>query len=212
MLLAIRFHSVVAFGLALAVLFLLPLTWRLCLPWPIDWDEVTSKIVFCRLDSIAWSVAMAALHRRFGIFSRWSSPLLVIGLLLVVTIWWSDRLPIHVWTDFFQKMTIFDFSGFGFALCLPAMMQLVRLPSPLQVPIRMLSTHSYPLYLCHLPILFLAGDLRVRHGLGPAQAVLFTILATIIGAGLSWRLIERPCLKLRPRQSFQHHPGNLSKR
>ena len=202
-LLALGLRSVVAFGLALSVLFLLPLVWRLCLPWPNDWDEVTSKIVFCRLDSIAWGVAMAALYRRYGIFSRWSGPLLVAGLLLVVAVWWSDRLPFRIWTNHFQKMTIFDFSGLGFALCLPATMRLVRLPPWLHGPVRTLSTHSYPLYLCHLPILFLAGDLQVRHGLGPGPAVLFTVLATVIGTGLSWRLIERPCLVLRPRQSFQ---------
>ncbi len=201
MLLALGLRPVVAFRLVLSLLFLLPLTWRLCLPRSVNWDEITSKVVFCRLDSIAWGVAMAALYRRFEVFSRWSGSLLVVGLLLVVAVWWSDRLPIPFGSDFFRKMTIFDFSGFGFALCLPAMMQVVRLPSWLHAPVRTLSTHSYPLYLCHLPILLLAGDLQVRHGLGRGQAVLFTVLATVIGAGLSWRLIERPCLKLRPRQS-----------
>ncbi len=199
--LAFGIRSVAAFRLALAVLFLFPLAWRLCLPWPVEWNEVTSKIVFCRLDSIAWGVAMAALHRRSEAFSRWAWPLLVPGLLLVVAVWWSDRLPVRVGSDFFQKMTVFDFSGLGYALCLPAMMQVVRLPSWLHGPVRTLSTHSYPLYLCHLPILLLAGDLQVRHGLGRGQAVLFTVLATVAGAGLSWRLVERPCLRRRPRPS-----------
>ncbi len=97
-------------------------------------------------------------------------------------------------------MASFDIVGLGYALCMPAMMQVRTLPPLIAPAIRSISTHSYAVYLCHFPLVMMAGDLQVRYGLGRRHAVIFTILTTIGCAILSWRLVERPCLKLRPRQ------------
>ncbi|EHH69252.1 acyltransferase family protein [Gluconobacter morbifer] len=200
-LLMCRIPRRVAFGAVLGVFFLLPLCWRLALPHSVDWVEVTSKIVTCRFDSIAWGVAAAWLYRCSPTFrQRWLPPLLL-GASIVGIIWWSDLLPFPLWGPHLKAMAIFDVVGAGYALCMPAMMALRRLPPLPGALVRSVSTHSYGLYLCHLPLVLVAGDLQVRHGFSRWEGVVFTLITTLGGAALSWRLIERPCLKLRPRQA-----------
>ncbi|MFT8807531.1 acyltransferase family protein [Gluconobacter sp.] len=199
-LLACRLKPAAAFGTTLAAFFIVPLCWRLSLPTDVNWNEVTSKIVPCRFDSIAWGIAAAWLYRSSEAVTRLRKPLAIIGTLIVLTTWLSDVLPVPLWTHHFQSMALFDVAGLGYALCMPAMMRLRTLPPLIGPAVRSISTHSYGLYLCHLPLVMMAGDLQARYGLGRRQAVIFTILTTIGGAILSWRLVERPCLKLRPGQ------------
>ncbi|KXV14668.1 lipopolysaccharide modification acyltransferase [Gluconobacter oxydans] len=199
-LLACRIRPATAFGTTLAAFFIVPLCWRLSLPTAVNWDEVTSKIVPCRFDSIAWGIAAAWLYRSSEAVTRLRKPLAIIGTLIILTTWLSDVLPVPLWTHHFQSMALFDVAGLGYALCMPAMMRLRTLPPLIGPAVRSISTHSYGLYLCHLPLVMMAGDLQARYGLGRRHAVIFTILTTIGGAIISWRLVERPCLKLRPGQ------------
>ncbi|MBS1027385.1 acyltransferase family protein [Gluconobacter albidus] len=201
-LLACRVKPALAFGSTLAAFFIVPLCWRLALPADVNWDEVTSKIVPCRFDSIAWGITAACLTRYAKTVSRLHIPLALIGTGIVLTTWLADLLPIPLWTHHFQTMAIFDVVGFGYALCMPAMMRLRTLPPLIGPAVRSLSTHSYGLYLCHLPLVMMAGDLQARYGLGRRHAVIFTLLTTIGGAIISWRFVERPCLKIRPVQSL----------
>lgn len=202
LLLACRVRSAVAFGTILATFFIVPLWWRLSLPTNVDWNEVTSKIVPCRFDSIAWGILAAWLYRRFRIITTFHIPLAICGTFIVFIVWWSDKLPFPLWNGRFQSMAIYDVVGLAYALCMPAMMRLSALPPLINQAVRSISTHSYALYLCHLPLVLVAGDLQVRYGIRIRYALLFTIVTTLGGAILSWRLIERPCLKLRVRQSF----------
>lgn len=199
-LLVCRLKPKLAFGTALAVFFIVPLFWRLSLPTDVNWNEVTSKIVLCRFDSIAWGIAAAWLYRCKPAVTRYSAYLAALGTVIVLTVWWRNTGDNALWPSRFGAMGSFDVVGFGYALCMPAMMRLRTLPPLIGPAVRSLSTHSYGLYLCHLPLVMMASDLQARYSLGRRHAVILTILTTIGGAILSWRLVERPCLKLRPRQ------------
>lgn len=200
LLLACRLPRVMAFGITLAAFFLVPVCWRLSLPMDVDWGEVTSKIVPCRFDSIAWGIIAVWLYRRFDIVKRMHIPMAICGTAIVSIMWWSDARPFQLWTERFESIAAYDVVGFAYALCMPSMMQLRSLPSLIGPVVRSISTHSYALYLCHLPLVMVAGDLQVRYGMRVRYALLLTLVTTVGGAALSWSLIERPCLKLRPRQ------------
>ncbi|MBE7209475.1 MAG: acyltransferase [Gluconacetobacter diazotrophicus] len=193
-----------AFGATLGAFLVVPLVWRLSLPPTADWNEVTSKIVFCRLDSIGWGVAAAWAFRRWAFVggrARWG--LLAVGAALAAALWWQDRLPFRIGSPRFHRMADFDLCAIAFAACMPAAMRL-RIPPALSAVTaagRSISTLSYPLYLGHLPMVLLAGDLRARHGIGRWDAVAVAVVLTVGGAMLSWRLVERPMLGLRPRQN-----------
>lgn len=199
-LLACRIKPATAFGTTLAAFFIVPLCWRLSLPTNVNWDEVTSKIVPCRFDSIAWGIAAAWLYRCKPAITRYSTLLAAAGTAIVLTVWWRNTGDGALWPPRFGAMASFDVTGLGYALCMPAMMRLRTLPPLIGPAVRSISTHSYALYLCHLPLALAAGDLQARYGLGRRHALILTILTTIGGAILSWRLVERPCLKLRPGQ------------
>ncbi|MDE7539031.1 acyltransferase family protein [Gluconobacter sphaericus] len=199
-LLACRIKPATAFGTTLAAFFIAPLCWRLSLPTDVNWDEVTSKIVPCRFDSIAWGIAAAWLYRYRPAVTRYSTLLATAGTAIVLTVWWRNTGDGALWPPRFSAMASFDVMGLGYALCMPAMMRLRTLPPLIGPAVRSISTHSYALYLCHLPLVMMASDLQTRYGLGRRYALLLTILTTIGGAILSWHLVERPCLKLRPRQ------------
>lgn len=190
----------VGFGVVLTLFVVVPIAWRLGLAPDADWDEATSKIVACRLDSLACGVAAALAMRRCAGLHRLWAPCGAIGAAMVIGIWWSDCLPFPLWSEGVKRIVLFDVVGLGFALCMPAALRLRRLPRPAAGLVRSLSTHSYGLYLCHLPLALLTGELHAR-GLGALPCLVFLALATIGGAALSWRCIERPCLRLRPDQT-----------
>ena len=202
---ALGMRRLAGFALALALLFAVPIAWRLALAPDAAWDEATSKIVTCRLDSLACGVAAAFALRRWPVLHRLWAPCLVAGSAIVIGIWWSDCLPFPLWSEDFKRIFLFDIVGLGFALCMPAAFRLRRLPAPLAWPVRTLSTHSYGLYLCHLPLALLCGELHAR-GLAPGPCLAFLALTTIGGAAISWRWIERPFLRLRPAQSRPTQP------
>nr|WP_294916211.1 acyltransferase [uncultured Neokomagataea sp.] len=202
LLLVCRVRPAVVFGVVLATFFIAPLCWRLSLPVNVNWDEVTSKVVPCRLDSIAWGVAAAWFYKRFNLKTTSYAFMAVCGTVIVLVVWWADELPFPLWSARFQSMASYDVVGLAYALCMPAMMCLRALPSLIGRVVRNISTYSYGLYLCHLPLVLMAGDLQVRYGIRVRYALIFTIITTLGGAFFSWRLIERPCLKLRMRQSF----------
>ncbi|MCQ9155265.1 acyltransferase family protein [Acidomonas methanolica] len=189
-----------AFALTLALFFVVPVLCRLSLPPDVNWDEATSKIVPCRLDSLAWGVAAAWLQRDSARFRHAWRPLLAVGLGILGITWALGASGIALWSVRFQKMALFDVAGCGYALCVPAMMRLRRLPPLPGGIVRTLSTYSYGLYLSHLSIMLLAGDLHGRYGLGRPVTLAFAAAATIAWPVLSWLLVERPCLSARPPQ------------
>lgn len=191
-----RCHKDGIFLSVVGLFFIVPILWRLTLPYDVNWDEITSKIVFCRLDSIAWGIAGAWLYRRFSFYRNTIYGTLCAGIVILLPLWWGTNTRY----TYFIHMGLFDLAGLGYALCIPAMMRLKTLPSPLNALVRTISTHSYGLYLIHLPLVLLAGDLHTRFGLPPLKAVAFTVATTILGSAFLWHCVERPFLTLRPRQ------------
>lgn len=74
--------------------------------------------------------------------------------------------------------------------------------------LRWLGQVSYGLYLYHLPIMILSGDIARGFGLrgqpfwreGPTLALCF------VAAALSWRYVEEPILRLKSRFEYRHLP------
>ncbi len=187
-----------ALWLCLMVFLLGPLTLRLA---EFDWSERTwemAKQVFFRIDQIAYGVLMARLHLRRHWLYRHPWPPLAVGLLLIGAVW-ANRMPVPF---VLVPALMFNVVVIGCALCLPAALRLRHAAAWFAVPVRWVSTRSYALYIIHLTILvdFVQGQLWGTGRLSaPASAVVAIVLPFGL-AELSYRCLERPILRLRPRQ------------
>jgi peptidoglycan/LPS O-acetylase OafA/YrhL len=184
----------------LALFMLVPLALRLGF-------QQRGPLVFLRIDEIAYGVLMARLYLdRSRLFQHpWSA--LATGLLLIGAAL-TNALPLP---DSLSTPLTVNLEVIGGALCLPAALRLRRLPSCVEQPVRWLAGRSYALYLIHLTILVdLAERQWVEPGLlPPLAAALIAIVLPFPLAELSYRLLEAPLLRLRPRQSRPRIPGTI---
>jgi peptidoglycan/LPS O-acetylase OafA/YrhL len=91
----------------------------------------------------------------------------------------------------------------GFALCLPAALRLRRAPAWFEGPVRWLSSRSYALYIIHWTVLvdFVQGKLWWPGNKVPTlPCAILAIVLPFILAELSYRFLEGPILRHRPRQ------------
>lgn len=152
-----------------------------------------------RIDEIAYGVAMARLFLRGGgLFGR---PLtaLAAGMVLIA----AGVLP---GVPVFAARTL---AAGGCALCLPAALSLRELPGWSAAPVRWLASRSYAIYLIHLTILYDVVELRLwTPGLVPAAVCAVLAMTLPLGlAELSFRYLEAPLLRIRPRQAPRQIPG-----
>jgi peptidoglycan/LPS O-acetylase OafA/YrhL len=197
-LLARRLGGPRALNCCLAVFLLAPLALRLAF-------QQRGLLVFFRIDEIAYGVLMARLYLdRSWLFRHPWAPLAV-GLALV-TAALAARLPLP------QALVVPLTSNtevIGCALCLPAALRLVRAVAWFEAPVRWVAGRSYALYLMHMTILVDVAENRLfEPGVLPASVcVVVAILPPFPLAELSYRLLEAPMLRLRPRQGqFSGHP------
>jgi len=190
-LLARRFGGARALGCCLAVFLLGPLALRL------GFHE-RGLLVFLRIDEIAYGVLMAWLYiGRSWLFRHPWAPLAV-GLALVGAALGSVLpLPERLVVPLTSNAQVI-----GCALCLPAALRLSRTTAWLDAPVRWIAARSYALYLMHLTILVDIAEHRLfEPGLLPAYGcVIVAIMLPFPVAELSYRVLEVPLLRLRPRQ------------
>ncbi len=191
------------FWISVIVFLIGPLLLRLGMPAGGPWDEVTRKVVFYRLDAIAFGVAAAGAEAVGWLPKSRHAPLLAIGLALetvCVGLAFFDTGLTPLSHGPIADTVMFDLVSFGFVLMLPTAAAAIR-PFPLiGVLARRVSEQSYCIYLIHLPLLEAFSFYRRPLGL---SATVCLILAPIVIWVLSWasyRWLERPLLALRPSQ------------
>jgi peptidoglycan/LPS O-acetylase OafA/YrhL len=199
----------VAFWLTLALFLAGPLALRIGVADYARWDSELPKVVFFRIDEIAYGVLMARLYIRHSWLFRHPLPPLCAGLLLI-GVAWSDRLPVP-WSV--MPILIHNATIIGCALCLPAALRLRRAPAWAAATVRMVSAQSYALYLMHETIMVDVVQAQLwgpgRLSAYPAMAVAVVLPFTL--SWLSFRLFESPILALRPAQSSRGYGAALAK-
>ena len=181
-----------AIALATGAFIFVPLALRAALAEPdllASWDETLRKIVIFRLDAIAYGVAVAALVRFWpNAMRRLSLPLLFAGIMTVVAATFTAR-PLYV-------IALYPA---GLALCLPAATLLPRPCRIIAEPIRWLSTRSYALYIVHYSLLEFSLAAVTRGLMNPWSIPLVAGLGAVALSELSFRFLETPILRARPR-------------
>jgi peptidoglycan/LPS O-acetylase OafA/YrhL len=164
----------------------------------IDFSDARG-VALLRLDAIAYGVAIGALCRSRNPVETWAALLAVIGLGLLVEQWFQPFslawLPPHAFQVFFFTVT-----ALAFALCLPFMSRIRRLPGALAWAARQLSAQSYALYLVHLTMLAAVTAGQARYELSGVICFAISVVAVFGPAYVLHRWIEAPIMARRPRQ------------
>jgi len=167
-----------------------------------DYDLLVRKRMPFRLDSIIWGVTIAWLSLNYTqLFRKYSSLLAVAGLILVaagiyVLFCWQSSTTHHL--SFFNRVFLFNYYDLGLALCLPIMVRVKTISSPLLFrSITITSLISYSMYLLHIPVINLCSSITEK-GL-----LLFSMIwvLTFVCSYLSYTFIEKPVLMLRDKRS-----------
>lgn len=185
----------------LAALFIaVPVLVRCLLPPGLDFGQAVYKVTAYRLDSIAYGVVAAVLATRRPSLLRHWAPLLAAGLAVVAFVWVQIAGAGIALPGLFYRALFLPLLSAGFCLCLPAALRLRQGPAWLARPAFWLSTRSYGLYVVHLTVLEVASGAVFVHAWPKRYAMLLALVAAPVLAELSWRLLERPMLALRPAQ------------
>jgi peptidoglycan/LPS O-acetylase OafA/YrhL len=185
------------------VLIITPLLLRIVMYSPdADFDEHVRKIVIFRLDSIAFGIlAIWAVTSYPYFMRRWKNVLGVLGAIAVYLIIciFEQKLVI---SQFVFRTFFFSFASAAFALLI-TWAYFTSWDGFKQdagsIFVVWFSTRSYALYLCHGSIL----RTMIAHGWVALPAVIsFLIFAvsSCVLAELAHRCVERPFMKLRPRE------------
>ena len=182
-----------ALAISLAIFMVVPLALRLIL-------AERSALVFLRIDEIAYGVLMARLYASDSRIFRHPGKLLAVGLVMmglipIVGLAVSERVMVPI-TSNFQVI--------GGALCVPAALRLTRAAAWFERPVRWLAARSYALYLIHLTLLVdIVEQGLVEPGLvSPVLGVILAIAIPFPLAELSYRFLEAPLMRRRPRQGL----------
>jgi len=159
-----------------------------------DWDTSVRKMFLTRLDAIAWGMILAWFwfnHQKATL--AWARASLPASLPLLVVLVWIISRPDLLSTDFGRIAVLPLFAA---ALCM-VMPTIIILPAPniIKPIITFLARISYTLYLVHWSVMFLVPQLVSRGWQFICYIGLSVAVATILTV-----VIERPVLRLRPRQ------------
>lgn len=158
------------------------------------WDIWVNKMVITRLDAPGFGMLAAWLSRGWPKGwqrMRWPAMLLGIGLLAFVTSNGYQTSPR------FAIYGLNSLEAFSVALLLPVLSTWQK-GGVFGGPLRYLSLITYALYLVHLPLLYLAGDLVPDPvaWICAAQYALFLAVALLLST-LIYHFWERPFMRLR---------------
>ena len=191
-----------AIPIACALFIALPLAGRFLLIAPdAPFDTGMRQIALFRLDAIAYGVLVAwSLSRWPEVVMRWKKPLFLIGCVVLLVP--DDILAFVGDPELFRSWAplLLSLTSIGFALWIPAFLNLSIDRPWLAAIVRRLSDWSYCLYITHLSVIgfvwWAAGRLHL-------PVLLNAPIALALAAGLaalSFRYIETPILRRRPKQ------------
>lgn len=194
-----------AVPLACALFVVLPLAARyLCVPAGAPFDTGMRQVALFRLDAIAYGVLVAWLHARWpDMLKSQKRALFLAGCVLLLAP--GDVLALIGERELFRPLApvLLSLTSIGFALWIPAFLDL-RIPAPwLAAVVRRLSDWSYCLYVIHLTVIAFvwseAGQLHLPMLLCTPAALLVSAAL----AELSRRFFEAPILRRRPQQPLR---------
>jgi peptidoglycan/LPS O-acetylase OafA/YrhL len=197
-LLLARVRPAIAIAVSLAFILALPLAGRLIVfgadPF-VSWDAGIRKIVFLRLDAIAYGFCFAYIKRRFGdVFDK---ILLVSGVVVFAFSLGKHSQAVATGTfDGFDRTLFFSITSLGFAMMLPYVGRLRPSFGLLSQAVELISKWSYSAYLAHLPLVIPIMRLILPH-LGPGITYALFLSVTFGFAAISYTLIELPILRFR---------------
>ncbi|AHJ66874.1 acyltransferase family protein [Granulibacter bethesdensis] len=187
-----------AIGLALGVMIIAPHLARWFFLTPELFAQASGTIVIHRLDGIALGVLLAVLSRKDSLLFRYPNLFFLMGLGLIIhLLLFPTPLPGRYFRTYI--LTLYQI---GACLCLPAMLQIRRLPVLLDKPVKALSNQAYGLYLFHLPILELVNIWVLEDKIGRGTGTVMIMTLPLILSWASFRYFEMPLLSLRPKQRF----------
>lgn len=166
---------------------------------PLHFDDMYRRAVFLRLDAFCYGALCYLAMRHYGAWIATRRHLLLLAGLAIITGCYVNA-PSPGRNDAFTSIFFWALVPAAFALMLPYFSHLA-IPHPLvRAAVRFVSTRTYSLYLWHL-LVGLAFTVIVT------PITLVTLLpllaANALVADLSYRLIERPFLRLRPNDARQ---------
>ena len=153
-------------------------------------------IVIYRIDEIAYGVLMA----RLSMGRVWRHPWSMLAAGMGLIVWAANGLsglPESLAAPLTPAVVVA-----GCALGLPAALATRRAPAWIEVPVRWIASRSYALYLIHFTILVDIAETRLwEPGILAALPAAVVAIAVPFGlAELSFRLLESPLARRRPRQ------------
>lgn len=182
---------------ALALIMLPPLALRL-----ITADRI--GIVAWRLDEIAYGVLLACLLHRKSCPAPLAYGALAGGILLLAAcLGQAVPLPPLLRTALTPNLEVI-----GAALCLPAALRLTHAPAWFATSASWIASRSYALYLTHLTVLYDVAEVSLFEPgrLSALGCIAVALVTPFLLAELSFRLIERPAMRLRPEQASGRLP------
>ncbi len=161
---------------------------------PLHFDDMFRRAVFLRLDAFCYGALVYLAMRVAPDWIRAQRLMLFLAGALLIALCYGHA-PAPCRYDYFMAVLFLALVPAGFSLMIPAFYHL-DIPGPaVQSALTFVSTRTYSLYLWHLLV-----GLWFTVTIAPITvATLVPLLAlNLVVADLSYRLIERPFLRLRP--------------
>lgn len=166
----------------------------------LDIDDMYRRTVIMRLDAFSYGAAVflglgGALGARIrGLLEQRSAMLFGLGAMIAGGSVVAGVLDL----DIVAKVFRFTALPMGFGLMLPLMLRLKPPAAFVERIAYFLSTRTYAIYLCHIPVMALFDALGLTFS--PIGVPAYLALVLLIADGL-YRWFERPVMKMRPVQA-----------
>lgn len=167
-----------------------------------NWAEDIAKVALLRLDSLMWGVALVLIHKIVLRDRPRALRIIAVSLLCFLPSagWIIAQGQLWLNTHFIGKFWVFTMSSLGICGAISLGLNL-RLPRLLKPSVKLVARWSYSMYLANMPTTYL-----IRYFLGAGASTLERItlfevyaLVTMIFAGITYNLVERPVLRWRDR-------------
>lgn len=196
---------------SIVLLLVVPTLCRILFAANYSFDDVVRKAVIFRLDAIAMGVVVAYFsifnEKLFSKLAGMKAVIVSTLLLITATAWYIGTFQslqnnsIQALSRVLINAFFFPIVDFAFVLLIASSSRIATLPKPIGMPIRLISTYSYSLYLSHALVIHgLQHILHARH-IAPNCLVFIVIccISTFVISGLLFHIFEKPCTDLRDR-------------